>query len=74
MVRSRFNFFKDALLPTRDFYEEYPDVARMFINEWSTNNTVIWSNFWNELPNALAEIGIDHWDTSMSADSMREAV
>lgn len=35
---------------------------------------MIRNNFWKELPNAMAEVGIEYWDTSMTGDSMRLAV
>jgi len=66
-----FEFRHNALIPTKDFYLEYPDAARLFINERSTNNTMIRGSFWKELPNAMAEVGIEWRDTAMTGDSMR---
>jgi len=60
------------MLPTKHYYEHFPDILRLYINEQSTNNPQIRQNWDYELQEVLRCYGIDNRDTGLTIKSARE--
>lgn len=63
-----------ALLPTRFYYEKFSDQVRLWINETSTTQEEVRTNFDQELKEALREQGIDIRDRALTIESARESL
>ena len=61
-----------ALLPTRHYYERFSDTVRLWINEESTHQDDLRSQFDIEVKEALQEQGIDVRDKGLTMQSARE--
>jgi hypothetical protein len=57
---------KNALLPTRFYYEKYSDTLRLWINEESTTSPEVRNTFDTEVKEALREEGIDVRDRALT--------
>jgi hypothetical protein len=68
------NIVQGALYPTREYYEQYPDCVRFWLNEESHPSPDVMYTYEQDLPKALQEIGIDLRDKMLDIEHARSKI
>lgn len=62
------------MLPARNYYENFSDQIRLWVNESSTPQQEVREHFEFELKNSLRSLGVDIRDRALTIESARAAL